>query len=373
MSTTNRIAPLDGLRTFAAFGVIWIHSWTYSNNPSLQVWHIDLARVIAILGNGVDFFFVISGFFMYMVLNKIELSGASYLGFIKKRWFRIAPAFYVSAIVYAAFFFIQDAHYRLIYNLFINFTFSGNLVANGNIVGPFWSLGTEWHFYLLIPFLFWKGSGVSFLKRLAVLSGISIIFFLLVSARVLDEGFWKPQVITRFIEFGWGSLAAYGYKRQLSLPVWMRGYRGGIVFSLAVMYTGRIFMTTEIVQWLPRLGWILRGFAEPVMTAGFAWLMYIVITENNPLSRFLSLPPLSYLGRISYSVYLWHSLPMILLERFPVRTLYHNVANPVWVFAVVSAATVIIAHFSYKFLEEPYFKGKRHGQVSYSKLPSYPV
>lgn len=352
----QRIAPLDGLRTFAAFGVIWIHSWTFSNNPPLKIGRIDLARVVALLGNGVDFFFVISGFFMYLVLSKKELSVPAYFDFIKKRWFRIAPAFYCSAIVYVIFFLIQDSHYKVLYYLLTNFTFSGNL-TNSNIIGPFWSLGTEWHFYMLLPFLFWKGTDKSFLRRLALLSAISLVFFLLVSKRILNDAFWKPQVITRFIEFGWGSLAAYGYKKKIELPLWMSGRRGGLFLAILITYAGRIFMTTEIVEWF-RYGWVLRGLAEPVMTFGFAWLMYIVITEDNPVSGFLSLPVMSYLGRISYSVYLWHSLPLMILERYPVKTLYHNVANPFWVFAVVSGIAILIAHFSYKFLEEPYFKGR---------------
>jgi peptidoglycan/LPS O-acetylase OafA/YrhL len=357
MNPIKRIAPLDGLRTFAAFGVIWIHSWTYSNNPALRIGRIDLARVIAILGNGVDFFFVISGFFMYMVLSKIQLSAPAYLDFLKKRWFRIAPAFYCSALVYAIFLRIQYPNYRIFYGLLTNLTFSGNLFPGANIVGPFWSLGTEWHFYMLLPFLFWKGSGSSFLKRLAILSVISVLFFCLVSKRILDEGFWKPQVITRFIEFGWGSLAAYGYRNKYFLPQWMKGARGGVLFALLVMYLGRIFMTTEIVQWI-RFGWLLRGLAEPVMTFGFAWLLYIVVTEDNVVTRMLSLPFMGYLGRISYSLYLWHSLPMMLLERYNIPTLCYGLANPVWVFTVVSLFTTVIAHFSYKLLEEPYFKGK---------------
>jgi peptidoglycan/LPS O-acetylase OafA/YrhL len=210
---------------------------------------------------------------------------------------------------------------------------------------------------MLLPFLFWKGSGATFLKRLALLSLISVLFFCLVSKRGLDEEFWKPQVITRFIEFGWGSLAAYGYTKNITLPRWMRGSGAGFLFSILLTYLGRIFMTTEIVQWFS-FGWLLRGFAEPLMTFGFAWFIYIVIMEDNLPARLLSLPLMSYLGRISYSIYLWHSLPMMIFERYHVPTLCFGSANPLWVFAMSGVVTVCIAHFSYKFLEEPYFKGR---------------
>jgi peptidoglycan/LPS O-acetylase OafA/YrhL len=46
-----------------------IHSWAFANNPSLKIAGVDLYRSVAIVGNGVDFFFVISGFFMFMVFS----------------------------------------------------------------------------------------------------------------------------------------------------------------------------------------------------------------------------------------------------------------------------------------------------------------
>jgi peptidoglycan/LPS O-acetylase OafA/YrhL len=51
----NRIKALDGLRALAAFGVVWIHCWSFYKNPALPFAGIDLYKAAAILGNGVDF------------------------------------------------------------------------------------------------------------------------------------------------------------------------------------------------------------------------------------------------------------------------------------------------------------------------------
>ncbi len=52
----NRILPLDGLRSIAAFGVVWIHVWETYAAPSLRIFSVDFYKLIAILGNGVNFF-----------------------------------------------------------------------------------------------------------------------------------------------------------------------------------------------------------------------------------------------------------------------------------------------------------------------------
>jgi peptidoglycan/LPS O-acetylase OafA/YrhL len=130
----KRIAPLDGLRTFAVFGVVWIHSWTSVGNPTFKFCAIDIYRLIAILGNGVNFFFVISGFFMYQVLSKKEFSIKNYRVFILRRCKRIAPAFYFSAVCYAVYFYITiGPQYPIFKYLLINFLFLNNNFSHTSV------------------------------------------------------------------------------------------------------------------------------------------------------------------------------------------------------------------------------------------------
>src|SRR6185437_8818434 len=82
-------------------GVLWIHSWTFHGNPRCYIGPIDFADLLAIGGNGVDLFFVISGFCMYYFYgSKNEFSYHDFYRFIKKRWVRLSPAFYTATIVY---------------------------------------------------------------------------------------------------------------------------------------------------------------------------------------------------------------------------------------------------------------------------------
>ena len=71
MSQQPRLVWLDVLRTFCVLGVLWIHTWSKYGNPAVMVGGVDINRPLAILGNGVDFFFVLSGFCMLMSLKNI--------------------------------------------------------------------------------------------------------------------------------------------------------------------------------------------------------------------------------------------------------------------------------------------------------------
>jgi peptidoglycan/LPS O-acetylase OafA/YrhL len=100
----TKIAKLDGLRALAALGVLWIHIWTIHGNPRFKIAGLDITNILALGGNGVDLFFVISGFCMYyFYAHKATFSYLDFWTFIKKRWQRLSPAFYTATLVYIAF------------------------------------------------------------------------------------------------------------------------------------------------------------------------------------------------------------------------------------------------------------------------------
>lgn len=97
----SRIKVIDGLRTFAVLGVIWTHNWSFwFHQPKAEIFKIDIHRLLSVGGTGVNLFFVISGFCMYLMYGKRgETNVSSFLSFIKNRYIRIAPACIVSVII----------------------------------------------------------------------------------------------------------------------------------------------------------------------------------------------------------------------------------------------------------------------------------
>ena len=155
---SKRIAPVDGLRAVAVLGVIWAHVWAFCGTPKLSIGHwgsfsLDVQRVIAPVGTGVDLFFVISGFCMYLMYfrKQTEWSRGGYGTFIKRRWLRLAPGFYTASAVCA----LAPCLIGLPFKwpaLLTHLIFAHTLIPGaGYLAAPFWSLATEWHFYLILP------------------------------------------------------------------------------------------------------------------------------------------------------------------------------------------------------------------------------
>ncbi len=149
-----RIKPIDGWRAIAALGVLWTHSWATTKFDSIKIASVDLFKAINIVGNGVHLFFIISGFCMYLVFRKFEeINTSIFFSFVYKRWIRIAPAFYFACIIVGIYNFVNNGE-SLFSRLFYNFLFLTNIVPGSVISAPFWSLAVEWHFYILLPFIF---------------------------------------------------------------------------------------------------------------------------------------------------------------------------------------------------------------------------
>lgn len=351
----KRIQPLDGLRAIAAFGVVWIHVWTFYGNPSLVLFTTDVYKLVAILGNGVDFFFVISGFCMYLMIDK-QYTVKRYLAFLKKRFLRIAPAFYVSVLVYAGIVQFNHPSFPFWYNVFFHFLFLNNVVTGNSISAPFWSIGTEWHFYLLLPFLVYLSRNFSLVKTVVFFSFTSLSFFFIINTGHLSYDWWEPQILVRFPEFGAGILCAYCYLKAIKIPSPFRGI-SGLLSGFLVMYLGRLLKVQFVLYHAGSLAPFLKTIADTIMCTGFAFILYHVITQPSVVASLLGANQITYLGRISYSIYLWHSLVIYLISPFLLKLTF-GVLNPIAGFLCTGIITVVIAHFSYQLFEAFYFKRK---------------
>jgi peptidoglycan/LPS O-acetylase OafA/YrhL len=87
-----------------------------------------------------------------------------------------------------------------------------------------------------------------------------------------------------------------------------------------------------------------------VFSLGTAALIWAVATRESPAARVLSLPPVAYLGRISYGIYLWH-WPLIVWAGLGWIDL--GGASRVERALVLTAATVALASLSYHAVEKP--------------------
>jgi len=118
---------------------------------------LDLQRAVSLIGTGVDLFFVISGFCMYLLYihKQKEWAWSGYIVFIKRRWLRLSPGLYTAAVVCAMGGWLAGRPFPW-RDLLAHFGFLHTVLpGTGTLAAPLWSLATEWHFYLLLPLVLW--------------------------------------------------------------------------------------------------------------------------------------------------------------------------------------------------------------------------
>lgn len=361
----SRIAPVDGLRAVAALGVLWAHVWAFTGNPRLLgvpgLAGVDLNRALAILGTGVDLFFVISGFCMYLMYAGAQsrFTWGAFASFVQRRWLRIAPAFYAAAIVAAIGHWLAGRAFPWL-DLASHLTFTSILLPGvGGLAAPFWSLATEWHFYLALPFLIWAAGRLGFWTASALAIAVSLAFrawmFLTDPGTALD---WHAQLPARLVEFTWGMCVARLYAGDVPLPGVLRGSRGFLA-GIAIAYLGRTLAVTEVVALAGSAGPLLKTASEPVLAFGYGIALWNVIASDSPFRRALSHNVAQAIGRWSYSLYLWHWWPSVWICGLAVGTFGKSVIAQYLALAACVAVLLPLSWYSYRLFEAPYFRRAR--------------
>jgi len=337
----KRIPSLDGMRAMAIGLVVLAH---VAGTTRLQ--HLGVFPVIANLGNvGVRLFFVISGFLITTILfRELEQQGSlSLRRFYVRRAFRIFPAFYcflgillflkwVDVFSFPMGDWISAATYTINYRTQKDWN-----------VGHCWSLAVEEQFYLLWPLLIWLLG-----KRRALL-GAWLVVIVVPLVRYCTWKFFPEHTAGISWEFhtvcdglATGCLLA-GYRDRLAASKDYCRFRtpmfaAGLLLAVPVL----ISMTYDS----PELSALI---APTLLNVALALVLDIVMARgDSPLGRVLNWAPVTFVGVLSYSLYLWqqpfllHKSPH-LLQRFPFNL----------------ALAVVVACASYYLVERPFLRLRR--------------
>lgn len=358
----NRLKVIDGLRAVAVLGVLWAHIWMFLDAPAGKLAGIDIARFISFFGTGVDLFFVISGFCMYLMYTSRQtvFSTSYFLQYLGKRWKRIAPAFYVAIIVYAVYYanfqWRQiDVTYMLRHALFIKNVFP----VETQYAPHFWSLCTEWHFYLVLPLLVWGIFRFGFWRTMLTVT---------LSCLIIRGVFWLNQadpynvknysIPNRLIEFLMGIIAAKLYLDKTTN--WLTASVKGLLLGGLIAFTGRLLMTAGLQGRGDMIGLIARVFDLPLLTAGFALFMLNALQCTSAASSFLSKGWMVSIGKYSYSMYLWHwiiSQPLSFWMKGKLDIDPFLMVNLLFLISV--AVLYPLSYLSYTLFESFYFKKRK--------------
>jgi peptidoglycan/LPS O-acetylase OafA/YrhL len=337
-------ADIDGLRAVAVALIIFYHLGMYPPGGFI----------------GVDVFFVISGFLITtIIVQEIEAGRFSFADFYARRIRRILPALLVMLIVVlaAGAFLLMPGDYEV--------TGWGAVYAAGSMsnfyflrhTGYFdvaselmpllhtWSLGVEEQFYLAWPpILVCIVRIVGKSRRnvgavVGLLFGISLAWCVYRTHTDPKAAFYLPQ--TRAWELGTGALLAIVPRSRFSASVTIANAAGIAGLGLILWSAFSLPGTSPF-----------PGYNALPPIAGAA-LLITPWRATGLIQRALSQEPLTFLGRISYSLYLWH-WPIIVLYR------HFELGAPLLLLerVALAAVTLVAAWTSWAFVEEPFRRSR---------------
>ena len=326
---------IDGLRTIAVMAVVLHHLW-----PGLLPGGFI----------GVDVFFVISGYLITsQIQREIKLGEFSLKQFYKRRINRIVPALLtvvcISVLVGLLVLSPTDLNRMLASAVLALVGFSniyfwreyGNYFASDTaeaILLHTWSLGVEEQYYAVWPLL------LILLSRLPSRAAIAAVWVLIAGSTVgsqyastLFASASYYLLPTRFFELTIGSV--------LALHVASRDTKPPAVTALAAMGSGLVLIAIAL-GWLDKTS-TFPGFNALLPTLGAVALIYGGAHHAN---RLLSARPMVAIGRISYSLYLWH-WPLIAYFNYIDQAISQATGG------LILAAALLLSWLTWKYIEVP--------------------
>ena len=357
-----RIKIIDGYRTIAVLGVLWSHCWMFFGNPQMKYSGVNFSAILAFFGTGVDLFFVISGFCMYLmyISKQDSFSLSAYLIYIKKRFLRIAPAFYTAIVVYAFFtanfiFKNIDWKYTLISAGFIRTFFSITTVYAPH----FWSLATEWHFYILLPLIVLCSKKMGFNRMVIIIVLLSLLFrFWFWRINVDPFNIINYSITNRIIEFLSGIVIAKLYLEKSDK--WFCNSNIMIGVGVLIAFTGRLFMSASFQDRADFAGVFFRVMNLPLLSTGYALIIINSLNSSSYFSKFVGSKFMTFIGKYSYSMYLWHWIIAAYMSNLFLVYFKDTITLGLFLSFIFSVIILIpVSMISYHLLESVYFKNKK--------------
>ncbi len=349
---------LDGLRSFAILGVLMTHDlpWSIAGHSN--------AKWKGYGGWGVDLFFAISGVLIcWRLLEDEARSGHIRLrDFYIRRLFRIQPAAftYLAVIAILCLLSVIPTGWPIWWSAVLSYA---NFLVTAksppgipNFVGHFWTLSVEEHFYILISVFFLIAR-----RYRAALLGSLLVVLVLAQTYIQHLGLYTTIVSERR---SYWVLQFLFFPALLALLVrpartrtlverygkpWVVTVLLAVLMLLNLLQYGTQLLFREVRHFSPVF---FFSYNMNVLFYGFGgWVIAIMLSPTSWTTRFLELRPLRFIGRLSYSIYLWHILffmPVYLPEMVRPKSLLVLAERP-WKYLLTAVAALV----SYYCIEKP--------------------
>jgi len=348
----KHIAAIDGLRALAVSGVLVAHYIPEGAHIHVLPWG----------SLGVQLFFVLSGYLITRILiESADLEGPGrhrkiLKSFYARRFLRISPPYYLllgllvilglqrdPAAMAASFFYV------------INFLEAANPQGSYAHLGHLWTLCIEEQFYL-----FWPWLALLLPRRFLPSVTLGLVGFALISRFLLLSAGWDYLSVRNMPTSQLDALAGGSLLAQFHtgvIPRWADGWqrRGRALLWSALT----VYLCIELIPVLGALKPTLGIFASAVFFIGV--VDHTARGTLHPSLRWLESKPCVFVGKISYGIYLYHFISLIVLYKIiSLMNAASAFANP-WLFVPAwTACTLMLATLSSQFFERPILRLKRY-------------
>jgi len=297
------ISSLDGIRAIAILFVLFSHSVIFDQFTWLHNIGIEFGYV------GVNIFFVLSGYLITrLLIQEEDRTGSILLSFFYiRRALRLLPALWLYLFIVWLLWLGGLLPGNPWYSFITSLLYIRNIIGHGDATGHLWSLSIEEQFYFLWPVSLVMLPQQNW-RRLII---ASIVIFLILSWRVYafhnklaTYGDVYIRTDFRLDSILIGSIISLVERVKPGLFI---RFNSSPLISDLWLFTGLILLSCWItIQLTISQFW---GFSSTV-TSLISGIIIISQCANYDSfgKRFLTLPPLVYLGKISYGVYLWQGL-----------------------------------------------------------------
>lgn len=337
---------LDGIRGLSILLILLVHA-------SLFLVPEYAGRYVPGGFIAVDVFFVLSGFLITSILMHEweRRRSISLKRFYWRRALRLFPALWTVMIAHLVYTLVMhDPLRHELRGLAAIFLYLGNYswkfgAATPDALGQTWSLAVEEQFYLV-----WPLALIALIRRRNRRLAIAAFWSLVLVAVVFRLVLWNVgvpwylvyvQTPARFDTLMIGALLAYLLHIGWRLPRRISLYGAG----------GALFLAVVIATAHPEDGWMYNGGYTLIALAS-GLVILASLDHRSVMGRILSVRPLRLLGRLSYSIYLWHVFVFIAVHRaVPTSSVPVRLLAGLGITALASA-------FSFYLVESPFLRRK---------------
>jgi len=352
----DRIGVINGLRGAAILGVIYHHLYAKRTLPGWHAFRLGPITVLPYtycynLWIGVNLFFVLSGFVLYLPYAEHRRAMATRrdaFQFYTHRALRLLPLYYFAVVIGMLFLWKHNflslrfwKYFCIMATATFNFTPSTFYPWENWVL---WSLGLEIWFSVLFPLLLFAcgrwGLGRMALFVFVLSMGVRFVGIAKVFYIETDHMNWiKDSILGRLDDFVVGMLACHIYVRRPQVGAWPR--MGLLALSLGLITLGCYLWDYDYLRLVPRL---LVPFFNTVLQAGFLALLVSLLCMDRGFFRWLfANPVIQVIGMMCYSLYVWHGVVIQAIWSGPAGV---DLRLPVYFFMLF-----VISVLSYRFIE----------------------